>query len=151
MALDRFSIDMLKRRGASKKVIQTGSSLVNTFENGSGFDNALDATSLILDNYGNSSVGAVNSNMFFALRSFFVSKHTSLPNAETLALMMLDAAKLLNKPPMTLAEEVASTGQLMLGNDTYTVLNFLRPAGEKQNLLIINDNSGKFRGRNVKL
>lgn len=149
MALTRFSVDIINRQGATKEVVNSGGSLQSTFSDGSGFNTSLDVSSLLLSSIGDSSSGSVNSDVFFALKSYYLKNNASDSSASSLALLTIDTAKVLNVTPMSLAEDITRSGQIMLSSDVYVVMNMFRSPSEKTNVLKVNDNSKSFRKRNV--
>ena len=149
MALSRFSTDIINRQGAIKEVVNQDGALQNTFNDGSGFNNALEVSSLLLSSIGDSSGGSVNSDVFFALKSYYLKNNASDSNASALALLTIDTSKVLDVSPMSLAEDITRTGQIMLSNDVYIVMNMFRSPSEKMNVLKTNDNTKSFRKRNV--
>lgn len=148
MSFDRFSTDLLKRRGVSRTVTTTSGIFASQSAASNDTTNAAEAAAVILSN--TSGVpGAVNPTLFYTVKSFFNKTGSSDETASTLSLLLIDSAKILNVSPMALLDELQYRDDLLLSLESYAAINFYRPPSEKQNILQQNTNTKSFRKRNI--
>ena len=150
VSVGRFSSQLLNYHGAEKKVILSRGTIGNTFTNGTGSERAPSPENLALSE-SNLSGGAIDSSQYYPIRSYFLNRGVGLTNASTLALMVLDAAKMVGMSPRALLErELPSGTNVQFNDDMVLAQNELRPLGNKIGFArdIINNNS--VQARNIR-
>ena len=148
MSTTRFSKDTYARRGTKKKFRNLNAKLSATFSDSLGNDKAVEASNLILntDDYVPSSISKDN---FYTVRSYFVNRGVSGTNADSMSLLINDAAKVAGTSPQELASAFEDNKEVMLSVEAYVSMNFFRPTSDQIMVLIENDNKKSFRNRNV--
>lgn len=148
MTASRFSTEIVKRQGSRKRVKVIEDKFVNTFQDTLGSDSAVQAASLILSSK-KLQTGAINSEQYEVAQSFFNRQGLSETFAISMALVMLDVAKISGVSVMKVLEPLEGNNELLLDYQTYVQMNFFRPVSSKQGILNINDNSKSLRSRNI--
>ena len=142
----RFSTEIIKRQGVRKSVKNIEDKFVNTFQESLGGERAGDAASFLLSSK-RLQPGAINSEQYQVARSFFNARGLSETSATTLALLMLDVAKITGVTVMRVLEPLSENEDLIFDYATYVQMNYFRPSSSQQGLLDINDNSQSLRSR----
>jgi hypothetical protein len=150
VSVGRFSSQVLNYRGAEKKVRVVNDQLSNTFDNSSGDNFAPEVGSLSLGNFGLVS-GSVKSVDYYTLRSYFLNRGTGVINANALALLVIDSAKIMNISPRKLLERsLPSTGKIRFAEDVMLTINYLRSTGNQIGTATSVNNHKSPQSRNVK-
>lgn len=148
MATKRFSTDTYVRKGTKKNFKDLSGKLTATFADAVGNEKAIEATEIILGTF-NYVPGSISKDSFYTVRSYFIKRGVSATNADSMSLLINDAAKAADTSPITLAYAFGEDDEVVLSVETYIATNFFRPPTDQIMVLIENDNKSSFRNRNV--
>lgn len=145
---NRFSTDILKRQGSRKRVRQIQDRFLNTFQDSFGSDKAIELGSVALSDK-KLTGGQLKWNDYYTAKSYFNSTGLSDTNSTTMALLMIDVAKLLDRSIESVIEPFQNGDGLLFDSTTYAALNYYRTPSSKQNVMVRNNNSDSYRRRNI--
>jgi len=148
MAIKRFSTDTYARHGTKKRFKNLSGKLQATFADSLGNDRAVEAAEIILGTH-DYEPSSISKDSFYAVRSYFMKRGVSATNADSMSLLINDAAKVANTTPIALAYAFGDNEEVTLSVESYISINFFRPPTDQIMVLIENDNKDSFRNRNV--
>lgn len=152
LTVGRFSSQLLNYRGSEKKIRLIGDTLQNTFDNSStGSDVAvgIDSASLATNTLQKGSIKGI---VYSALKAFFVSRGVGVTNANALALLTIDAAKISGVSPMSVIEDILqkNSKKIQFKNDIIISHNLLREPGNQLGKTNTVNNKKSFQARLIK-
>ena len=145
--LGRFSSQLLNQGGAQLKVKHLNDKAVNTFAQARGGEIAPPADSVTAALGSIGKIGGVNRNEFYALEAHFEKLGASKSNAQTMALITIDAARSAGKAPFTLLDD--TTRQTSFKSDMYKYVNKFRNPGDIQNKVTNVNNLKSLKARDI--
>lgn len=146
--LGRFSTQMLEQLGAQRKVRNVNGAKANVYDQKQGSESFLSPDAVRLA-FTNTSSGSVKPVLFDVVFSYFQKVSGSAKTAETLAIVLIDAAKFQGVSPLTLIES-ARAGKVNLVESIYPYINLLRGAGDQHERIRGIDNKNSIKNRGVR-
>jgi hypothetical protein len=144
--LGRFSTQMLEQLGTKRKVRNINGARHNAYSQAAGGEQFLSPSAVRLA-FTNLQSGSVKGNLYNAIYSYFEKVSGSKKTASTMAIVLIDAAKLQGISPLLLVES-ASAGRINLVESIYPYMNLLRGPGDQHERVksIVNRQSVNGRG-----
>lgn len=130
---NRLSTQMLQQRGAQRKIVVENGKLVNTYSGGSGREH-FSLPGSVLSTKGSTFPASVNPEQFYIIRAHYQKRGSSKLAAETMALLLIDTARVLSVSPMSLLDE-SSSGKMTLALGAYSTMNSLRVPSDQQGVV----------------
>jgi len=146
--MHRSGSEALEQFGATRTTVTSGNSMLNSFANSTGAEMFFNAANSALSSSG-LVTSSLNSEAFFYAKGFFMRHGAPEPTAITMALIALDAAKVMGVSVVRALEPLAGTTGLVLSFETYVTANIFRPASSKQTYLVAKQNSNSYRAREI--
>ncbi len=145
---ERFSTQFLKQQGARRKTVEDAGRLVNTFQDRKGFEHALNAANTaLMDKTLVSS--SLNSEQYFFAKSFFQQRGLTETTAATMAVLSMDAAKIMEVSVMVFLEPMRKNPDANLDFEAYVAANLFRPNSSQQTYLLQKENVNSLRSRDI--
>jgi hypothetical protein len=144
--LGRFSTQILEQKGAERTVRNVNGARANVYSGATGGETFLSPDAIRLA-FTNTTGGSVNDDLFNVVFCYFEKISKSKQTASTLAVILIDAAKIQGVSPLNLIQ-AANQGKVNLVESIYPYINLLRGAGDQhERVRSINNNaSPKSRG-----
>ena len=130
-ALGRFSSQMLSYLGTQRTVVNTTNGTYNTFKYATGPTSYPSPGSQKMANLGLGVVGAVSGGLFDRVKGYFLSRGASQAYADTMTLLTIDIATVLNITPLTLIDRVEKDGKVLFTDNMLLAFNALRDPGHQ--------------------
>ena len=145
---DRVSTQLLQQRGARRLTKDVNGALLNTFQARTGTESALNAANTAL--LGDHLVSAqLPMEKYFVIKSFFLGTGMSDQTAVTMAVVLLDAAKILRVSAMSLLDEIARNDDTLASFQMIVAINIVSPSDAQHTQLNTKDNANAFGNRNI--
>lgn len=141
---NRLSTQVLQQRGAQRQVRVESGKLVNTYVGGTGTEH-FPSPNAVFSSMAARAPAEVSPEKFYIVRAHFEKRGASRQNAETMALLLLDTAKSLGVPPLSLVSGGLQT-DLSLSIQAYATLNQLRVPSDQQGMVKSVNNRNSFKG-----
>jgi len=125
-ALGRFSSQMLTYLGAQRTVQTTSNGSYNTFKYATEPLTYPSPGSQKMANLGLGVVGAVSGGLFDRVKGYFLSRGASQTYADTMTLLTIDIAFILDITPISLIEKVEKEGKVLFTDEMLSSFNVLR-------------------------
>jgi hypothetical protein len=143
---DRFSTEFLEQLGARRNTVSVDGTFVNTFQDRTGVEQALNAAATALSN-NKLRPATLNIEEFLVAKCFYENRGLSETTATTMAVISLDAAKIQGMSVMKFLEPMRQNGSLSF--ESIVAANLLRPASSQQTFLVEKSNKKSPKARNV--
>jgi hypothetical protein len=79
-----------------------------------------------------------------------MSRGATIVYAETMALVVIDIAKINNISPFTLIEKIESNSQIRFADDAYSAFNILRDPSHQVGTISDINNNNSFRSKEIR-
>lgn len=145
--LGRFSTQMLEQLGAKRQVRNVGGARANTYSQAKGGEQFLSPDAVRLA-FTNLQSGSVKGNLYNVVYSYFEKVSGSKATASTMAIVLIDAAKIQGISPLRLIE-AAGSGRINLVESIYPYINLLRGPGDQHERVRSINNRQSISGRGV--
>ena len=148
LQVGRFSTQLLEQFGAQNSVANAGGSRTNTFKNSNGSEHFANPSAVNLSS-GKLTPGAFSNNVFSAVRAYFESRGASGPNADAMASIAMDVARLNGVSPISLLD-YNTTGKAAYNTLIMNYINRFRPNSQPQEVFADTQNKDSLRARQIR-
>ena len=148
--LGRFSSQMLTYLGTQKTVKLVNGYPENTFQYSSGPTAYPSPGSVSQSALGAGVVGNYASDVYDAMRSYFLSRGTGILYADTMAGLAIDMATQMGLNPIAMVEQAEFNGQLLFSENAYRAFNNLRDPGNQVGVVTSIDNRFSLQANQIR-
>ena len=145
--IGRYSTDAIRQLGAKRKVITANGRRKNFFDSRKGGEKFYSPENVIL-NDNRVKIESYPEVKFFVVKAYFQKRGSSDSNAETLAMLIFDIARLEKVDPLVLLESLPS-GKVGLSDIAYLSMNVLRPVDSQHQKVSDVNNRKSLKAKNI--
>lgn len=145
---NRLSTQLLQQRGAQRKVVVDSGKMINTYSGGTGVE-SFPGPSSVLYSKGSAISAQANPEQFYIIRAHFEKHGSSKSVAETMALVVLDTAKILAVSPQSILVQ-SESGKLSVSLAAYSTINKLRVPSDQQGSVQTAIHAKTLKGRAIR-